>query len=343
MLRIQTMKTSADWMWAGLVALSTVSVAPGAVYSLTNGPGDGTVTVGVDGFGAFGSSIGEHASNALFDPVGAGVPTRTTFESGVAIRFASSGSRTFLTSGDIGGTGGLTNPVVTGTTTSGTSAFMVGGLSVGLTQTLTPIFTGLNQTGTMLIQSYVMTNPTMVGPLDFELVRYFDGDLRFDITSSDGGGRMSAAATDVLFQTDSATGTADPVTFVGITAEGGTTPANGRYEVDSFSGLRGAIVAGTVLDDTVAGDGPDSNQFIDFGPGYDVSLALNNRFSLAPGQTATYRTTTVFGTGTPEGEEVPEGGNLLIPIAAVVCGMLAMAGMARPSRQPARGRRRRGV
>jgi hypothetical protein len=120
---------------AWLCAAGPTQAAP---FTLSNAPGDGTVTVGVDGYGSFGSSVGINATNAVYNPVGPGGPAGTTFESGVAIRFGGSGGRTFLTSGDIGGSGGLTNPVVTGTPAAGTSAFTFGGLSFSLTQTLTP-------------------------------------------------------------------------------------------------------------------------------------------------------------------------------------------------------------
>lgn len=96
------------------------------------------------------------------------------------------------------------------------------------------------------------------------LVRYLDGDLLFDGSfGGDGGGRLFSGPTEVLFETDSATGSATSTTFVGITAEGGTIPGTGRYEVDSFAGLRGRIIAGTALDDTVTGDGGNADQFID--------------------------------------------------------------------------------
>ena len=298
-----------------LGALAIASSVQGATYSLSNGPGDGSVSVGVDGYGSFGLAVGGNSTDALYDPVGAGGPTATTFESGVAIRFGSAGTRSFMTSGDIFGTGSLANPTVTGTTTSGSSTFALGGLSFVLTQTLTPIFTGITQTGSLLTQSYAITN-TSAGSLDFELVRYLDGDLRFDGGLVDGGGRLFAGSTEILFETDSATGAATPTTFVGITAEGGShTAASGRYEIDSYAGLGGRIVTGTALDGIITGDGGDADQFIDAGGGYDVTLALNNAYSLPAGASTTYVTNTVFGAGEPERvtpqTPVPEGGHTL--------------------------------
>jgi hypothetical protein len=290
-----------------LLAAATTGTA--AVYTLTNAPGDGTVTVGVDGFGAFGSSVGSDSTDADYDPVGAGTTAGTTFESGVAIRVGSSGGRTFLTSGSIGGSPSpaLTNPTVMGTSTVGTSTFAHSGLSFGLTQTLTPLFVGATQTGSLLTDTYVITNPSGAA-IDFELVRYLDGDLLFDGSLVDGGGRLISGGTEVLFETDSATGSSSSTTFVGITATGGTIPATDRFEIDSWSGLLARIIAGTALDDTITGDGGDADEFIDAGSGYDVTLALRNLFSLGALASATYETRTIFGSGAPE--DIPVGGEV---------------------------------
>ena len=290
-----------------------------APFVLDNGPGDGSVVVGVDGYGAFGSSVGPDSTNAVYDPVGALPPAAgTSFESGVAIRFGGAGARSFLTSGGIGASGGLVNPAVAG----GASTFTSGPLSFSLQQTLVPLFTGMTQTGSQLIQTYTITN-TGGAVSDFELVRYLDGDLNFaGPLNTDGGGRLFAGPTEILFETDSATGTAASTTFVGITAEGGTIPVAGRYEIDEFSGLRADIIAGTALDDTIAGDGGDADQFIDAGGDYDVTLALNNLFSIAAGGSSVYTTTTVFGSGAPEDVTpvIPEPATCLFGLALMgVC------------------------
>lgn len=322
-----------NWTLRGTTALAVVvavltaasGVAMAAPHTLTNAPGDGTVTVGVDGFGAFGSSVGTDSTDALYDPVGAIGVGGTTFESGVAIRFsATAGGRTFLTSGFIAGSGGLLNPPVAGTSTTATSAFTFGALSFSLTQTLTPLISGGSQVGSDLTQVYSMTN-TSSSPLFFELIRYLDGDLFFDGSLIDGGGRLFAGATEILFETDSATGAADPTTFVGITGEGGTSPGSGRFEIDSFSGLRGRIIAGTALDDTITGDGADADSFIDAGAGYDVTLALRNIFELGAGSTDVYTTRTIFGSGEPAAVPPPTGVPIPPTALLLTVGVAALA------------------
>ncbi|MEH2246129.1 PEP-CTERM sorting domain-containing protein [Nostoc sp.] len=286
-----------------------------SAFTLTNGPGDGTVSIGVDGFGSFGlNPRGNGTNDALFDPIGAQGLTGTTFDSGVAIRLGNSGGRTFLTSGSIGGSGGLTNPTVTGTSTQANSIFSFDALKFNLVQLITPLLDNGSQTGTVLTQTYTITNTSNTSS-DFELLRYVDKDLRFDGSLIDGGGRLLSGSTETLFETDSATGSNDPTTFVGISAEGGTVPAIGRYEIDNYSDLRSRIIAGTALDNTITGDGADADQFIDAGLGYDVTLALNNLFSIGAGQTTTYTTTTFFGLGAPRivvpPTSVPEPSSML--------------------------------
>jgi hypothetical protein len=305
------------------VLLLFANIAQAGPFTLTNAPGDGTVTVGVDGFGAFGSFVGADSTDAFFTPVGAAVAAPTTFDSGVAIRIGAAGARSFLTSGDIGGSGGLANPAVAGTPTSATSAFTFGDLSFSLTQTLTPLFTGPSQTGSLLTQTYVITNTSGL-PIDFELVRYLVGDLGF---VGDGGGRLVSGSTELLFETDTATDTATSTIFVAIAAEGGTIPGTNRFEVDSFPGLRSRIITGTALDDIITGDGADPDQFIDAGGGYDVTLALRNLFTLSGGGTGTYTTLTIFGDGAPQDvvlQPVPEPSAWLTFATALLIGSSAV-------------------
>jgi hypothetical protein len=164
-------------------------------------------------------------------------------------------------------------------------------------QTVAPLLEAGAQTGSFLTQTYTITN-NGAGSAGFELVRYIDGDLLFDGTLVDGGGRLTTS-TDILFETDAGGTASTDTTFVGISGTGGTEPATGRFEIDSYFGLGSRIIAGTALDNTVAGDG-DADGFIDSGSEYDVTLGLRNVFILAPGASDTYVTRTFFGTGAPE-------------------------------------------
>lgn len=275
------------------VKLPPVGTAP---FYLSNIPGDGTVRVGVDGFGAFGSFAGALADEATFDPVGPIGPAGTTFQSAVALGLG--GTRVMLATGV--GSSSLTNPLVTGSTTSGSSSFINQGLQFQLQQTLEALFDSQGQrVGSRLVQTYTITNPT-TATQSFDLVRYLDGDLDFDGSLIDGGGRLTIGPNEILFETDTAAGTADSTTFVGITANGGLSLTTNRYEVDEYRGLLERIEYGQPLDDTITGDGPDDDQFVDVGQGYDVTLALRNAFILAPGEMTTYVTSTIFGSGAPE-------------------------------------------
>lgn len=300
----------------GLLAGTALSTQADATpFILTNGTADGQVSVGVDGFGAFGSSSGSNGTNAIYNPVGAGAAAGTTYQSGIAIRFGDTGGRSFLSSGGIGGSGGLSNPTVTGTATAGSSTFTTGGLSFSLTQSLVNLFNdSASQIGTRLDQNYTIKNTTDQ-TLTFEIVRYLDGDLSFDGGIADGGGLINGS-TPILFETDSATGSADATTFVGIAAIGGLVLTSDRYQIDGYSGLLSRITSGQSLTDTIKNDSNDPDTFVDAGQGYDVTLALRNVFTLAPGQSATYLTQTIFGSGAPQDfpppSDVPEPGTLAL-------------------------------
>jgi hypothetical protein len=312
---------------AGVVvalALSS-SAAKGAV--LTNGTGDGKVTVEVTSAGAFGTS--SPGGTATYDPVGAIAPASTTFESYVYFRAGSSGARTNLTTVPATVTGSSANSL--------SSSFTLGGLSFTLVQTLSDLISGGVQTGSLLTQTYNFTNTTD-GTLSFELLRYIDGDLLFDESLEDGGGRLLSGGREILFETDSATGSSDSATFLGIYNEGGT--GNG-YEIDSYSGLRSRLQSGTALDNIITGDGADSDQFIDAGNGYDVTLGLGRLFSLLAGGSGTFTTGTIFGSGAPQDIQLPPPTTGAVPEPATWAMMLlgfAGIGMAlRRGRKPALG------
>ena len=83
-----------------VTALITLGGAPAFATILTTGTGDGTLNVGVDGYGSFGSSIGGiDTSDAFYDPVGSQGSSGTSYESAIAVGFG--GVRSYLTTGSI--------------------------------------------------------------------------------------------------------------------------------------------------------------------------------------------------------------------------------------------------
>src|SRR5258705_6679629 len=212
---------------AGILA-SVALLAPRAdavpPHTLDNGPGGGTLDLDVNGFGTFGNDIVGHD---YYDPVGSYVPERTNtiFESWLFIRPAGAGQFSALY--DSAG-----SPPVTGTATSASSSFTDGtsGLAFDLTQVLTPVWNGSTRIGTLLTQTYAIENPS-ASAVSFDLARYVDADIN---SPYDGGGRLFVNGLPPLFETDTATGTASAPVVVGITGEGGTIPASGRYQLGRF-------------------------------------------------------------------------------------------------------------
>ncbi len=252
--------------------------------------GDGGLRVTVNEFGGFGSSS-SGGSNAFYNPLGERGEAGTVFNSGVAIRFGQERNRQFLT--DLQGA-----QFTQQNSTSADSTFRFRDLNFTLNQTVAELRVGEARGGSTLIQTYNITNSGN-SPLSFDLVRYMDGDLQFDGSISDAGGYLIRDGQEILFETDSGDNPLFATSFVGLTATGGSVELPGRFEVDSYSGLRSRIISGVALDDAIAGDGPDADLFIDSDP-YDVTLAFNNRFVLNPGQSTTYTTTTIFGSGAPQ-------------------------------------------
>jgi hypothetical protein len=288
-----------------LVALLGPSRAP--ALTLRNSPGDGQVSVEVDGYGSFGyETEGIGTGDAMYDPVGAVGPSSTTWESAVYFRRPKSGTSRFLTTGEVGTAGASGHlPDVAFTLTESaraTSTFTYAGLQFDLEQRLEDAHDAGTRTGTFLVQTYSITNPG-VAPVSFDLVRYYEGDLYLGGAGvPDGGGHLVVDGTEFVFETDVAGEPAASTNFIGITAAGGTTPATGRYEVGQWSssgGFPGRIAADMPLGDVVFGDGADADEFVDAGHDYDVGIALANVFALAPGERVTYVTTTLFGTGAP--------------------------------------------
>ncbi len=265
---------------------------------LNNVAGDGGLSVGVSSTGAFGSSTGvTGASDAQYDPIGTQGVGATTFQSDVAIRIGSTGARQFLSS--------LATNVLNGssTSTATNSSFIASGLQFELVQAVDNLNQNGIRTGSSLSQTYKITNPTSQ-IISFELVRYFDGDLLFDGSLADKGGKITRSGQDILFETDSGDNASAPTTFVGITAKGGTDITSNRLEIGQYSSLRSRILAGDPLSNLIQGD-TNGDSFID-GAAYDVTPAFRNVFELAAGQSTTYVTETIFGSGAPNQVVLPQ-------------------------------------
>jgi hypothetical protein len=277
---------------------------------LNTDPGDGGLSIDVGGFGSFGSSI---IRNANYDPIGDSPESSTTYLSNIAIRVGGETSRTFLS--DILDIANLiitydpnNQPFLVPLTTT-ISTFNAKGLNFELTQKVSDLSQDQNRTGSNLEQTYKITNPNGA-PISLELVRYFDGDLKFDNSIDDTGGRLPKNGQEIFFETDSGENiyAQSSTTFVGITAEGGSTNYPGRYEVGKYSSshyddVYGHITDGIDLNDRIEGD-TDGNGFIDTGA-YDVTSALSNKYVINPGQTVTYTTNTIFGQGAPAAVVLP--------------------------------------
>jgi Ca2+-binding RTX toxin-like protein len=279
-----------------------------ATNTIQTATGDGGLTVSLDEFGRFGSASGV-GGNAFYDPLGAKTSAGTTYSSYVALGIigtdGTTSTRTALEPAAIN------NEVFANANTTTTdSSFTTEGLQFQLNQlTQDTKDAAQSRTGSRLDQTYTITNTTNQ-VINFELVRYVDGDLLFDNSLVDGGGRIIQGGQEILFETDSGgTGQTD-TTFFGITGTGGTIPTTNRFEIDSFSILNSNVLAGNVLRDRIIrGDG-NFDLFIDSGAEYDVTLGLRNTFSLAPGASTTYTATTRFGSGEPVDLDItpPTGG-----------------------------------
>lgn len=323
---------------------------------LTNGQGEGQVFIQVNEQGAFGNSPDlevnlpnrpqqNDVDDAVFNPQGPRIAFGTTYESGIAIRIIAPGtSREFLTAGTIGGTGNNVNgffldpsPSTPQNNLERHSRFFwpnnvprpsnAGDIPAGaqlrfdLRQTLVDLEFMGSQDGTALVQEYTIQNVSG-GPISFELVRYWDGDLfstagggAGNTPLEDGGGRRIfdvRRGVDSVFQTDMANNnpTNDP-TFVEIQSSIDNVPRTERWEV----GLAGnalpvkppgpllqAIVDGDPLADDVTGAGgnaccdADGNNIRDVGEDADVAVALRQEFLNVPNNGfVVFVTTTVFG------------------------------------------------
>jgi hypothetical protein len=282
--------------------------------TLTNAPGDGTLTIVVDGYGSFGADVGFAAGDALFDPVGNVGVLGTTSESGIAIRIGNAGVRQFLTTGMIGPqTVRFPDAQTSGSSSSVTSMFSAFGLNWQLDQTIEPMLNIMDErVGTLLTQTYTIDNPTNQA-VDVDIVRYADANLLFNGTTPDGGGRILNSAGDILFTTDSATASSDVADVYGIQATGAQAL---HYEVSAYNPIldTGALrdirtLPGGDLLDIISGDN-DGDNFIDSGADYDVTMGLQSLITIPAVQDEIYVTRTYFGQLAPQDIQPPTDGSI---------------------------------
>ena len=323
------MKLRQKVILAALLLSVTILPALALAYTLNNGTGDGTVSVGVDGYGAYGAEA-TGTSGARFDPFGVAVPRDSSLliASSVAIRFDGTGTRTFLAAGTFGTHAGLDppHPTPSGSLTSASSSFDYNNLHFDLVQSLNPVMSGGSQVGTVLTRTYTITNNDS-GSQNFEMVHYLDADFKYSTEvfyDDDGGGLLTLNGIQVLFITDVV---GDPGTYcdayIAIDALGGIIPTSGRYELDSYSGLLTRMQNGSALDGTIYND-TDADNFIN--TGYDVTAALLNNYSLGSNASTTYTTHTYFISGVPNNlNSIPIPGTLLL-LASGLLGLLGWRG-----------------
>jgi Putative Ig domain/Lipase (class 3) len=304
---------------------------------LNTTPGDGSLSLNVDGFGSFGSNVNE---DAFYDPIGDAQVGKTTYRSQIAIRIGEEASRDFLNNIQ-----DIAEPIITYDPNNQSfpilptitkSTFTAKGLNFELTQNVSDLSPGQDQprSGSNLSQVYEIKNPSNA-PVLLELIRYFDGDLYFDTTKNDTGGRRIKNGQEILFETDSGENVdaQSSTTFIGITADGGSVNHKGRYEIGEYSDVRRNITNPIYddngnsivqnLNDSIKGD-TDANDFIDQEP-YDLASALSTKYVIDPGQTVTYITNTIFGQGAPAAVVIPNRPptvSVAIPDAAVTQGNL---------------------
>ena len=252
------------------VLASAATTAEGS-YVITNGSDDGDIAATLDPFGA--------SNYVLYDPVGPIGARDPVYYSAAVINTGNGLS--YLA-------GSSSAELISQTENQLVTSFSVGALGFTLTQTVQDTFEGTTRTGSILTQTYAITNTSDAASV-FSMLRYFDGDLYFnDSTLADGGGVLQQNGQLVLFETDASGSANDNDTFVGITAAGGT---QAGYAVQQCCGIHTYPLPNTVDGDT------NGDNFVD--TAYDVTLQLQRDFNVAAGQTQYFTTTTLFGNGVP--------------------------------------------
>ncbi len=270
---------------ATLLALPTALTA--ATTTLTNGSGDGDISVEVDEFGL--------SRSGLFDPVGPIDRADTIFRSEIYIFQGGS----LLTLEQAASAERQPASFVAQRPTQAVSAFEINRLGFRVTQTVADTVVDGARSGSVLTQSYAITNLTDV-PNSFTLVRYLDGDLDFDGTLIDGGGVLNTGSQRILYETDATGSETDRDTFVGITASGGTAAG---FSIDECCGVNTFPLDNSVFNDT------DDDGFVDVP--FDVTLQLQRDFTIPVGMTRVFTTQTLFGNARPQAPGTSEALPLL--------------------------------
>jgi hypothetical protein len=263
-----------------------------SAVTLSNGTGPGTLQLTVDGHGAYGIASGGGAGDATYQPASSGVPAGTTYESGVF--FGPLGD--FLSEGSLALSTQIPAAFTSTTTSSAVSTFGIstsaGPYAVRLTQTVQP----QSADGTRFDQTYEFTNNTGSDQTIF-LTRHVDGDMSFvgglgdDFAGVTGDGRF-------VFEFDTANDPSASTGFFGITSSGTLTPVG--YTIQPYlyyDSIRtaGGIPTGDL--NQINGDA-NGNRLTD--QGYDVTVSLEDRLTIAAGQTVSWTTSTIFGQGSPQ-------------------------------------------
>jgi CSLREA domain-containing protein len=295
------------------IDVTITSTLPVELHTLSTGSGDGDIQLDVDAFGRFGTSaFGGSGPVPLadFDPVGAFGSMDVVSKSTLGFRIEADSEFTNLSQSTPGVS--LVQQI-DGSSLSATSAFVVGTLSVSLDQSVAPTFHPDNsRAGAQLRQAYTIQNMS-TGAVSFDLARFLDADLKFEgPESSDGGGVLFDSNGRILtFITDSSGPASSNTPFVAMSATGGDTVADHRFDIDRSNLLEDRVFNpsfASPLRDTISGD-INADGFADSGQGYDAAAALRNVFTLLPGQSLVYVTDTIFGI-TPTSLTPPVSGDL---------------------------------
>jgi hypothetical protein len=256
--------------------------------TLSNQPGNGRLSVTVDGYGSYGSSVGGGTTNLNYDDLGGGASTGTTFQS--AVLFASptmNFSQWLSTSSGFSGPG--MPPVAIGAGNVSNWNFM--GIQFQLTQT---IAAGGDLDGTAIQQTYVLTNNTGA-PQELQMIRYADTDLLASSVGDAVGASVSGGTTTndhwvFAYKTSGAQVCTDARPEYAITAEGrtagGVKVAPCGFRGDAFSALRSALSSGVnpcgALNRTLLNDGNADRVVCPAEATYDATMAIGVRFLAVP-------------------------------------------------------------